>query len=310
MGHDREQRTYGAGSGRQHDGGGAPGKATLTSRLVQRKPANEPVVQRKTDGEAGTPASTTTGVPLTQTLDDAHTQLDAQVSTVVKTPYPDNRNYPGPPEKASDIENRLKGYGVQKGPTAEEKEWLYQAATLLGLSRMGEQYRSREAAGKPVNPARAAVVAFALSQIGLVEAHTGAPDPENPGKKARKGYRHLEQYYSETGRTIHDQVLRDHTIKVGPEGGNKLGSWCQIFSEWAVQKGGGTFKIGGNQVKVPQPGDVAYMARSQHMAVVVSVEGDQVTTVDGNMPSLSAIMVVQRPMKEWDQGFHDSFPGT
>lgn len=302
MSHEHDRRSQGTGgTGSQH-GGGAPGKTTRTQRLaVQRKAADAPVVQRK---------DTTSNVPLTQTSDDAVAQINTQISTVFTTPYPDKRNYPGPPEKASDIENRLRGYGVQQGPTAEEKEWLYQAATAVGLVRLGEQFRTRDAAGKPINPARASVVTFALSQVGLVEAHTGAPDPENPGKKARKGYRHLEQYFTETGRTLDAGVMRDHTIQAGPAGGNRLASWCQIFSEWAVQKGGGTFQIGGHQVKVPQPGDVAYMSKSQHMAVVVSVEGDLVTTVDGNMPSQSAIMVVRRSLKEWDQGFHDSFPGT
>jgi hypothetical protein len=314
MTHEHDHPRAHGGGANGHDGSsGAPGKTTRTSRLaVQRKPAATAapagavatVVQRK---------ETTTGVPLTETLEQAGGQIGAQLGEVMTTPYPERRNYPGPPKDAAEVENRLRGYGAQQGPTPEEKEWLYQAATALGLFKLGDAYKAREGTDKPINPARASVVAFALSQVGLVEAHTGAPDPENPGKLARKGYRHLQQYYVGTGRKLDEGVMRDHTIKVGPEGGNKIGSWCQIFSEWAVGKGGGTFQVavaGKNHVKVPQPGDVAYMKQSEHMAVVIAVEGDQVTTVDGNMPSASAIMVCKRSLKAWDQGFHDTFPGT
>lgn len=37
----------------------------------------------------------------------------------------------------------------------------------------------------------------------------------------------------------------------------------------------------------PQPGDIAYFDRLQHHAVVVGIDGDVVTTVDGNQPGIA-----------------------
>lgn len=75
-----------------------------------------------------------------------------------------------------------------------------------------------------------------------------------------------------------------------------LPSWCGIFVFWALNKGGvpmPKWKLGENVIKpeavhpsgsgyTPKPGDIAWRRAYSHFAIVESVSGDTVKTVNGN----------------------------
>jgi hypothetical protein len=68
--------------------------------------------------------------------------------------------------------------------------------------------------------------------------------------------------------------------------------WCGAFALWSLHQAGlakaWNWEIGKGflyklpTTKDPQPGDIAYFSKFQHQAVVKSVEGDNVTLLNGN----------------------------
>ena len=129
---------------------------------------------------------------------------------------------------------------------------------------------------------RQAAIAAASGEIGLVRAKN-AGDVDETGQSTRYGWERLTEYFNVAAPGIWPEDVVKY-LKPG------LPSWCGIFTLWALKTGGasvGTWGMGTGipgikQVKDPQPGDIAYMEQNQHYCLVVSVEGDQVHTIDGN----------------------------
>ena len=76
------------------------------------------------------------------------------------------------------------------------------------------------------------------------------------------------------------------------QGTGKL-SWCGLFATWAYRQAGATLRwvIGPpygiawamTRTSDPQPGDLAYIDQPyQHHAIVESIDGDTINTIDGN----------------------------
>jgi hypothetical protein len=71
-------------------------------------------------------------------------------------------------------------------------------------------------------------------------------------------------------------------------------SWCGLFATWAYQQAGATglrwilgppYGIASQMARTndPKPGDLAYIDQPfQHHAIVESVDGNAITTIDGN----------------------------
>jgi peptidoglycan hydrolase-like protein with peptidoglycan-binding domain len=136
--------------------------------------------------------------------------------------------------------------------------------------------------GDPNEAIRQAAIAAAYGEIGLVRAKE-AGDVDETGQQTRVGWERLAEYFNVAA----PGVWPDDVVKYVKPG---LPSWCGIFTLWALKTGGasvgnwgmGTGIPGIRQVTDPQPGDIGYMNENQHYCLVVSVEGDQVNSVDGN----------------------------
>ena len=101
----------------------------------------------------------------------------------------------------------------------------------------------------------------------------------------------IKKYREATGVQIVDPKNTDRTIS-----GNRdsMPSWCGIFVFWALNKSGvpmPKWKLGQNVIKpeavnppgyIPKPGDIAWRKAYSHFAIVESVSGDTVKTVNGN----------------------------
>jgi hypothetical protein len=89
-------------------------------------------------------------------------------------------------------------------------------------------------------------------------------------------------------------------------------SWCGIFALWCLHQAGIAPEIKwvygkGFASKLPmtsdpKPGDIAYIDKPvQHHAIVASVDGDTVRTVDGNLQD--RVQEVERPRGEFSAFF-------
>lgn len=86
----------------------------------------------------------------------------------------------------------------------------------------------------------------------------------------------------------------DHTDRTMTGDRDAMPSWCGIFVFWALNKSGvpmPKWKLGQNVLKpeslnppgaMPKPGDIAWRQAYSHFAIVESVSGDTVRTVNGN----------------------------
>lgn len=96
-------------------------------------------------------------------------------------------------------------------------------------------------------------------------------------------------------------------------------SWCGIFVFWALNKSGvpmPKWKLGERMIKLeaarapgtqPMPGDIAYRNAYSHFAIVESVNGGTVTTVNGNTAGEDnlggQVQTKDHPMSEWTAFF-------
>lgn len=101
----------------------------------------------------------------------------------------------------------------------------------------------------------------------------------------------IKKYREASGATVID----GDPERVDPNGTrDAMPSWCGIFVFWALNKSGvpmPKWELGRNVIKpeavnppgyVPQPGDIAWRRAYSHFAIVESVSGDTVKTVNGN----------------------------
>ena len=122
-------------------------------------------------------------------------------------------------------------------------------------------------------------------------------------------------------------MVVDTTSKTDRSGimGTKTGtrdampSWCGIFVFWALNKSGvpmPKWKLGERMIKPeaarapgtqPLPGDIAYRNAFSHFAIVESVNGGTVTTVNGNTAGEDnlggQVQTKDHPMSEWTAFF-------
>lgn len=160
------------------------------------------------------------------------------------------------------------------------------------------------------DPRRVKIVAIARSQVGLV--NSGKPgELDATGKKTRQGWQNLLEYFH----TAAPSVWSDNVVKYKQSG---LPSWCGIFSLWAVKSAGvsvgnwrqgvGISGVSGiKQTSNPQSGDIAYIAKNQHHAIVVSVEGNTITTIDGNSGRIGGEVTENRRSRSKFAGFYTAF---
>lgn len=108
--------------------------------------------------------------------------------------------------------------------------------------------------------------------------------------------------------------------------GTKMGerdampSWCGIFVFWALNKSGvpmPKWKLGERMIKPeaartpgeqPMPGDIAYRNAYSHFAIVDTVNGGTVTTVNGNTAGEDnlggQVQTIDHPMSDWTAFFN------
>ena len=123
-------------------------------------------------------------------------------------------------------------------------------------------------------------------------------------------------------------MVVDATTKTDSNGimGTKTGardampSWCGIFVFWALNKSGvpmPKWKLGERMIKPeaartpgsqPMPGDIAYRNSFSHFAIVESVNGSTVTTVNGNTAGADnlggQVQTRDHPLSEWTAFFN------
>jgi hypothetical protein len=148
-----------------------------------------------------------------------------------------------------------------------------------------------------VSSERQSVISVAQSQIGMVSAKELEADPDNPGRMVRVGWKRLNEYFAGAFGGDGSGYSKER-VKRMPGGGAKddLPSWCGLFDLWAYRTAGvnvGTWKTGfgigsvDGMTVVPKsdvkPGDVGGIQHmSQHHYIVVKVDGDSITSIDGN----------------------------
>ena len=169
---------------------------------------------------------------------------------------------------------------------AEERPLIEERFTQIlsfldGLSRHSSSLDER----------RVTSVCVALSQIGQVEAHRGVSEAGDR-RPHRYGWRRLREYF---------RVAFDGKMNTALENSIKYKNaqypphWCGIFCWWALKVSGYELPPWPTGVgiygSVPQrprksdsiAGDIAFHGgRNGHMALVVSINGDQMQTIDGN----------------------------
>ena len=157
------------------------------------------------------------------------------------------------------------------------------------------------------DPRRVKIVGIARSQVGSV--NSGKPgELDTTGKRTRQGWQNLLEYFH----TAAPGIWSDNVVKYKQPG---LPSWCGIFSLWAVKSAGvnvgnwrqgvGISGVSGiKQTSNPQPGDIAYIAKNQHHAIVVSVEGNTITTIDGNSGRTGGEITVNTRPRSKFAGFY------
>lgn len=114
----------------------------------------------------------------------------------------------------------------------------------------------------------------------------------------------------------------DRTSAMGTKTGSRdaMPSWCGIFVFWALNKSGvpmPKWKLGERMIPpeaarapgaMPMPGDIAYRNAFSHFAIVESVQGSTVRTVNGNTAGEDnlggQVQTIEHPLSEWSAFFN------
>lgn len=218
---------------------------------------------------------------------------------------------------------------IQQGATPAMRQSV--ARKSLQLKRVHRQIQRMEASSQ-----RNAAVELAKAEQGKVSANQEGPD----GK--RMGWERLLEYFKTTfgadkilpegaafqpGTVSEGQIKKKSTFNgnvMDPNDGvtvlhnqprDAMPSWCGIFAFWALNKGGIPLKkwqLGrgfippeaaypaGHQ---PAAGDIAYRKEFSHYALVVSSDGSNVTSMNGNTAGDDnvggEIQLQTHPMDHW-----------
>jgi CHAP domain len=157
---------------------------------------------------------------------------------------------------------------------------------------------------------RMRIVEIAKSQVGLVNSRATGESDET-GQKTRQGWQHLMEYF----RLAAPGIWSNEVVKYKRPG---LPSWCGIFALWTLKSAGinvgewrqgvGISAVSGiKTTSNPKAGDIAYIAKNQHHAIVWKVEGDNIVTIDGNSGRQAGeITINTRPSGKF-AGFYTAF---
>jgi hypothetical protein len=145
-----------------------------------------------------------------------------------------------------------------------------------------------------LSPIRQRIIAIALGELGKVSDQGG---PTINGALCKKGWARLKQYFDEATDWGPDSFTKGSNVRNGimlagrnPTGGE----WCGIFATWCFLKGGVSTQWGwgrGPSGLTPHyawekqniaPGDIGVIAANQHHFIITKVDGDVLTTVNGN----------------------------
>jgi hypothetical protein len=126
----------------------------------------------------------------------------------------------------------------------------------------------------------------------------------------------IKKYRETTGLTVID----GDPERTNPNGvRDAMPSWCGIFVFWALNKSGvpmPKWELGRNVIKpeainppgyIPKPGDIAWRRAYSHFAIVESVSGDTVKTVNGNTAGADnmggQVQTVEHKLDNWSAFF-------
>ncbi|MBY0478834.1 MAG: DUF4157 domain-containing protein [Chitinophagaceae bacterium] len=132
----------------------------------------------------------------------------------------------------------------------------------------------------------------------------------------------IKKKREQSGVMVVDTTSRtDRSGTMGTKTGTRdaMPSWCGIFVFWALNKSGvpmPKWKLGERMIKpeaarspgtAPLPGDIAYRNAFSHFAIVASVNGATVTTVNGNTAGDDnlggQVQTKDHPLSEWTAFF-------
>lgn len=132
----------------------------------------------------------------------------------------------------------------------------------------------------------------------------------------------IKKKREQSGVMVVDTTSRtDRSGMMGTKTGTRdaMPSWCGIFVFWALNKSGvpmPKWKLGERMIKpeaarspgtTPLPGDIAYRNAFSHFAIVASVNGATVTTVNGNTAGEDnlggQVQTKDHPLSEWTAFF-------
>lgn len=146
-----------------------------------------------------------------------------------------------------------------------------------------------------LTPLRRAVVKAGLSQVGKLSS---APAKTRGLGGKRFGWERLEEYVKSAfgwSKVPDDWLRKIRAIQVPDGKMHPANNWCGYFATWALQRAGvaglkwqfgtGLKKALGKprtDLKNMRPGDVALFSLRSHYALVASIDGEQVVTIDGN----------------------------
>lgn len=128
--------------------------------------------------------------------------------------------------------------------------------------------------------------------------------------------RFLKAAAEELGKTDWEQYLHGVTLQTP---GSKI-HWCGVFALWSAHKAGFAcdwmwdlstgkgFLYRLPVTKDPKPGDMGYLHNFQHHAIIEKVDGNMITTLDGNSgPAPSRVLRNVRPRSSFAT-FYDTSP--
>jgi hypothetical protein len=125
-----------------------------------------------------------------------------------------------------------------------------------------------------------------------------------------------------TGMIVDKTTITDRNKIPGTTTGERdaMPSWCGIFVFWALNKSGvpmPKWKLGERMIppeaarspgSMPLPGDIAYRNAYSHYAIVESVNGSTVRTVNGNTAGEDnlggQVQTIDHPLSEWTAFFN------
>jgi hypothetical protein len=141
--------------------------------------------------------------------------------------------------------------------------------------------------GSELEKMRAKIVAIAREKVGTVHDRAGEDG-------YRIGWQHMIEFYQTAYRLNDLEKERPQWVASLKGVGKQVNSWCGIFNTWAWMKAGlpvyWNTRVEGCRYRGDKaaagPGDIIILKKSvnpyNHHAIIGSVSGDSIETIDGN----------------------------